>query len=362
MPGSRVSPLARLARDDSRDSYCIRIVVGCQLRIRFIVEVRGGEIMKSLFAAMLGLLALAAPVRAQDYPVRPVKIMIAFPVGGLLDTVSRVVGEKLSATFGQQFVIEARPGAGGTLATAAVARAEPDGYTLMMINDNHSLNPSVFKNIPYDSIKDFAPIGFVGSAPLVFCINAGLSPRNVKELVELAREKQGALTYGSVGVGSAAHLAGEMFTAATGVPMQHVPYRGGAPALNDLIAGHLNTQMLSAVVALPHIESGKLRAIAVAHSSRLEVLPDVPTLAEAGYPLEAAYWFGLVAPAGTTAPVVARLENALRDVLAMPDVKKRLTDMGAVVNPLGARDFAAFIRTETTKWADVIHKANIKFE
>jgi tripartite-type tricarboxylate transporter receptor subunit TctC len=319
--------------------------------------------MKSVFACLIAMVVgVAAPARAQDYPVRPVKIMIAFPVGGLLDTVSRIVGEKLGSLLGQQFVIEARPGAGGTLATAAVARAEPDGYTLMMINDNHSLNPSVFKNIPYDSIKDFAPVGFVGSAPLVFTVNAGLSPRTVKEVVELARDKRGTLTYGSVGAGSAAHLAGEMFTTAAGVPMQHVPYRGGAPALNDLVAGHLNTMMLSAVVALPHIEAGKLRPVAVTHSSRLEVLPNVPTMAEAGYPLEASYWFGLVAPAGTPAPVVARLEKALAEVLAMPEVKKRLTDMGAVVTPLGARDFSAFIRSEMTKWADVIAKANIKFE
>jgi tripartite-type tricarboxylate transporter receptor subunit TctC len=319
--------------------------------------------MKSVFACLIAMVVgVAAPARAQDYPVRPVKIMIAFPVGGLLDTVSRIVGEKLGSLLGQQFVIEARPGAGGTLATAAVARAEPDGYTLMMINDNHSLNPSVFKNIPYDSIKDFAPVGFVGSAPLVFTVNAGLSPRTVKEVVELARDKRGTLTYGSVGAGSAAHLAGEMFTTAAGVPMQHVPYRGGAPALNDLVAGHLNTMMLSAVVALPHIEAGKLRPVAVTHSSRLEVLPNVPTMAEAGYPLEASYWFGLVAPAGTPAPVVARLEKALAEVLAMPEVKKRLTDMGAIVTPLGARDFSAFIRSEMTKWADVIAKANIKFE
>jgi tripartite-type tricarboxylate transporter receptor subunit TctC len=319
--------------------------------------------MKSVFACLIAMVVgVAAPARAQDYPVRPVKIMIAFPVGGLLDTVSRIVGEKLGSLLGQQFVIEARPGAGGTLATAAVARAEPDGYTLMMINDNHSLNPSVFKNIPYDSIKDFAPVGFVGSAPLVFTVNAGLSPRTVKEVVELARDKRGTLTYGSVGAGSAAHLAGEMFTTAAGVPMQHVPYRGGAPALNDLVAGHLNTMMLSAVVALPHIEAGKLRPVAVTHSSRLEVLPNVPTMAEAGYPLEASYWFGLVAPAGTPAPVMARLEKALAEVLAMPEVKKRLTDMGAVVTPLGARDFSAFIRSEMTKWADVIAKANIKFE
>ncbi|MFL4967380.1 MAG: Bug family tripartite tricarboxylate transporter substrate binding protein [Xanthobacteraceae bacterium] len=323
------------------------------------------RIVARLFAALTVLAVLvgaAVPVRAQDYPTRPVKIIIAFPVGGLLDVVSRIVGEKLSGLTGQQFVIEARPGAGGTLATSAVARAEPDGYTLMMINDNHAINPSVFKSIPYDSVKDFAPIGFVGSAPLVFSVHAGLPLRSVKDLVAMAREKPGIVTYGSVGVGSAAHLAGEMFTSAANVTMQHVPYRGGAPALNDLVAGHLNTQMLSAVVALPHIEAGKLRPLAVAHSARLDVLPDVPTLAEAGYPLEAAYWFGLVAPAGTPAPVIAKLEKALGEVLAMADVKKRLTDMGAVVNPLGARDFAAYIRTDMAKWADVITKNNIKFE
>lgn len=317
-----------------------------------------------LVALLVGLSIIATPsARADDaYPSRPVKIMIAFPVGGLLDTVSRVVGEKLSTLLGQQFVIEARPGAGGTLATNAVARAEPDGYTLMMINDNHALNPSVFKNIPYDSIKDFAPIGFVGSAPLVFCVTSGLPPHDIKEFIALARKQQQPLTYGSVGVGSASHLAGEMFAAAIGVPMQHVPYRGGAPALNDLIAGHLNTMFNSAVVAVPHIESGKLRPLAVAATKRLDVLPNVPTLAEVGHPLEAAYWFGLVAPAGTPPAVTAKLENALRETLAMPDVKKRLIEMGAVVTPMNGQEFSGFIRAEITKWADVIAKANIKFE
>jgi len=320
--------------------------------------------MKSIAAALFAALVCAAPASAQDapYPTRPVKIIIAFPVGGLLDVVSRIVGEKLTGLLGQQIIIEARPGAGGTLATSAVARAEPDGYTLMMINDNHAINPSVFKTIPYDSVKDFAPIGFVGTAPMVFAVTAGLAPGSIAELVALAREKPGELTYGSVGVGSAAHLAGEMFTATAGITMQHVPYRGGAPALNDLIAGHLNTMFLSAVVSLPHIEAGKLKPLAVAASSRLQVLPDVPTMAEAGYPLEAAYWFGLVAPAGTPPPIVAKLEKALAEVLAMPDVKDRLTAMGAVIAPLGSQAFAAYIRREMTKWAEVIAKNHVTFE
>ena len=315
-----------------------------------------------LVVSMLVALAIA-PARAQDaYPSRPVKIMIAFPVGGLLDTVSRIVGEKLSGLLGQQFIIEARPGAGGTLATAAVAKADPDGYTLMMINDNHALNPSVFRNIPYDSVKDFAPVGFVGYTPLILVANGALPMRNAKELVEAAKQKPGAITYGSVGVGSASHLAGVMLESAAGIQWQHVPYRGGAPALNDLMAGHVNTMFMSPVVSLQHLQSGKLTALALAAPSRLEVLPNVPTMAEPGYPVDASYWFGLVAPAGTPPAVLAKLEKALAEVLAMPDVRKRLTDMGAIVQPLNGKQFGDYIGAELVKWADLVKKAGVKPE
>jgi tripartite-type tricarboxylate transporter receptor subunit TctC len=315
-----------------------------------------------LTAAML--LAIATgPGKAQDaYPSRPVKIMIAFPVGGLLDTVSRIVGEKMSGLLGQQFIVEARPGAGGTLATAAVAKAEPDGYTLMMINDNHALNPSVFRNIPYDSVKDFAPIGFVGSTPLILVANGALPMGTAKDLVEAAKQRPGAITYGSVGVGSAPHLAGVMLESVAGIHWQHVPYRGGAPALNDLLAGHLNTTFMSPVVSLQHLQSGKLKGLALAASSRIEVLPNLPTMAEAGYPIEASYWFGLVAPAATPPAVVAKLEKALAETLAMPDVRKRLTEMGAVVRPLNGKQFGDYIGTEIVKWADVVKTAGVKPE
>jgi len=314
--------------------------------------------------AILTLFAIVSEsARTQDaYPSRPVKIMIAFPVGGLLDTVSRVVGEKLSVLLGQQFIVEARPGAGGTLATAAVARAEPDGYTLMMINDNHALNPSVFKNIPYDSVKDFAPIGFVGYTPLLLNANGALPMHNVKDLIAAAKQKPGAMTYASVGVGSASHLAGVMLEGVADIKWQHVPYRGGAPALNDLLAGHVNTMFMSAVVSLQHIQDKKLTALALAAPTRLEILPDIPTMQEVGYPVEASYWFGLVAPAGTPPAVLAKLETALAAVLAMPDVRKRLTDMGAIIRPLNGRQFADYISTEITKWADVVNKAGVKPE
>ena len=322
------------------------------------------RIVLACLIAVTGLLAAGPDLAtAQDaaYPSRPVKIMIAFPVGGLIDTVSRIVADKLSASLGQQFIIEARPGAGGTLATAAVARADPDGYTLMMINDNHSINPSVFKSIPYDSVKDFAPIGFVGYAPMVLTANSGLGVRTAKALAEAAQAKPGQLSYGSVGIGSASHLAGEMFTARAGIKMLHVPFRGGAPALNDLVAGHLNTMFLSAVIGLQHMNAGASSPLAMAAPTRLEILPQVPTMAEAGYPVEAAYWFGLVAPAGTPPAVIAKLEKALAEVLALPDVRRRLTEMGAVVTPLGQKQFGDYIQAEMRKWSDVIVQNKITF-
>jgi len=317
-----------------------------------------------LFAvtALLGTALGPATAQEPSYPTRPVRIIVAFPVGGLLDTVSRIVGDKLTMVLGQQFVIESRPGAGGTLATAAVARAEPDGYTLMMINDNHAVNPSVFKNIPYDSVKDFAPIGFVGSAPMALSANARLPVRSVQDLVELTRQQPGKISYASVGIGSASHLAGELFAAKAGVRMLHVPFRGGAPAINDLVAGHVDTMFVTAVVGGQHMKTGALTPLALAASARFETLSEVPTMAEAGYPLEAAYWFGLAAPAGTPPAVLAKLEAALSEVLAMPDLRKRMTEMGAVVTPLGSRQFGDYIRAEMAKWADVIAQNNIRFE
>jgi tripartite-type tricarboxylate transporter receptor subunit TctC len=323
------------------------------------------KVLACLLVAVTTVLGAAlGPATAQEpgYPSRPVRIIVAFPVGGLLDTVSRIVGDKLTTVLGQQFIIESRPGAGGTLATAAVARAEPDGYTLMMINDNHAVNPSVFKNIPYDSVKDFAPIGFVGSAPMALSANARLPVRTVQDLIELARQQPGKISYASVGIGSASHLAGELFAAKAGVRMLHVPFRGGAPAINDLVAGHVDTMFVTAVVGGQHMKTGALTPLALAASARFETLPEVPTMAEAGYPLEAAYWFGLAAPAGTPPAVLARLESALTQVLAMPDLRKRMTEMGAVVTPLSSRQFGDYIRTEMDKWADVIVQNGIRFE
>lgn len=314
-------------------------------------------------AALTLALGAAADGRAQDsYPAKPVKLLIGFPAGGLLDTVSRIVGERMGAALGQPFIVDARPGAGGMIATAALAKSAPDGYTLMMVNDNHALNPYILKEVPYDSVKDFAPIGFVGSTPLVINAYPGLGMKSVKDLVELAKAKNGALTYGSVGPGSLPHLSTALFARAAGVSMTHVPYKGGAPALNDLVGGHLNIMMTSLVISKGHIDAGRLTPIAVAWNQRLEPLPNVPTTAEAGYPVDAAYWFGLMAPAGTPPAVIAKLEKALAETLAQAEVRRRFSDLGTLVTPMNAKEFGAFIQREMAKWRDAVKAANVKIE
>jgi tripartite-type tricarboxylate transporter receptor subunit TctC len=319
---------------------------------------------KKLTAALFAIAIVATNATASfaqdNYPTRPVKLLIGFPVGGLLDTVSRIVGEKLAGLLGQQFVIEARPGAGGSLATLAVANAEPDGYTLMMVNDNHALNPATMKNLSYDSRNDFKFIGFVGYTPLVLVAHPGLPVKSVTDLVELAKKEPGAITYGSVGPGSASHLAGEMLAAAGNVKLQHIPYRGGAPAMTDLLAGHVKTMFLSPVIGLRNIEANKLTGLALAADQRLEIMPNTPTMKEAGYPVEASYWFGLMAPAKTPAVVVAKLERALADTLAMPDVRKKFADLGAIVRPLNSADFTTYVNAELLKWAEVVKKTGLE--
>ncbi|HEX4553419.1 MAG TPA: tripartite tricarboxylate transporter substrate binding protein [Xanthobacteraceae bacterium] len=317
-------------------------------------------------AALMLLLCVQIGGRASaqetDYPARPVKVVVPYPAGGLVDLITRVATERMAASLGQQFVIESRAGANGTIATASVAHAEPDGYTLLMITDSHAVNPLFYKNLSYDSVKDFAPIGLIGKSPMVLTVHVSVPARTVKELIALARADPGSLSYGSIGLGSASHLAGEMFKLRAGVDMLHVPYRGGAPAVNDLIAGHLKTMFLTPVSGLPHIQAGKLAPLAIAAPARFELMPDVPTMAEAGVPLEAAYWVGMVAPAATPPAVIAKLEKALSEATAAADVRGRLTQMGAVVTPLGPAAFGDFIRADLKAWADFVAESRIKVE
>jgi tripartite-type tricarboxylate transporter receptor subunit TctC len=320
--------------------------------------------MRRLAAALLCAVSLtcgiASRAGAQDFPSHPIRVVVPYPAGGLVDLVTRVVTERMAQKLGQSFIVESRAGANGTIATAYVAHAEPDGYTLLMITDSHGVNPLFYKDLTYDSIKDFASIGLIGKSPLALTVHVSVPARTVAELIALARANPGTITYGSIGVGSASHLAGELFKVRAGVDMVHVPYRGGAPAVNDLIAGHLETMFLSPVSGLPQIKAGRLVALAIAAHERFPLMPDVPTMAEVGMPMEVGYWVGMAAPAATPPAVVAKLEIALAEVVAEPDVQRRLTEMGVVMTPLGAKAFGEFIRADLKRWADFAAQAKLK--
>jgi len=324
--------------------------------------------MRALRPAIFALVLLApwflvASAFAADYPSGPVRVLVPYPAGGLVDIVMRVVGERLSRELGQQFVIESRVGAGGTIAAGLVARADPDGYTLLAITDSHATNPLAFKDLPYDSIADFAPIGLIGSSPLVLTVHPSVPAKSVQEFIALARQKaKEPLSYGSIGYGSAAHLAGEIFKARAGIELVHIPYKGGAPAVNDLVAGHINAMFLSPITSAPHIKSGALVALGIAAPNRFPSLPDVVTMKEAGVPMEAGYWVGLMAPAKTPAPVVAVLERALAHVLEDNDLRTRLTDIGLVVTHKNSKDFGAYIVEQTKFWKEFTEENHIKFE
>ena len=323
--------------------------------------------MSRMAAALLGAIIAvfsshAGHAEGGSYPSHPIRIIVPYPAGGLVDLITRVVTERMSARLGQQFIIESRPGANGTIATAFVAHAEADGYTLLMITDSHGVNPLFYRNLSYDSIADFAPVGLIGKAPMVLTVHHAVPATTVKAFVDGARAHPGQLSYGSIGIGSASHLAGELFKVRAAVDLLHVPYRGGAPAVNDLVAGHLNAMFLTVVVGLPHVKSGALRALAIASPQRSELLPEIPTMAEAGVPLEAAYWVGMVAPAGTPPPAVATLERELMAVVESPNARNRLSEMGVVLTPLPAKPFGDFIRSDLKDWAEFVSAAKIKLE
>jgi tripartite-type tricarboxylate transporter receptor subunit TctC len=312
--------------------------------------------------AFLASLFFVQPTLAADYPAGPVRVVVPYPAGGLVDIVMRVVGERLSRELGQQFVIESRVGAGGTIATGAVARAEADGYTLLAITDSHATNPLAFKDLPYGSIAAFAPIGLIGSSPLILTVHPSVPAKSVQDFIALARQKaKEPLSYGSIGYGSAPHLAGEIFKARANIELIHIPYKGGAPAVNDLVAGHINSMFLSPIVSAPHIKSGALVALGIAAPNRFASLPDVITMKEAGIPMEAGYWVGLVAPAKTPAAVVAVLEKALAHVLAEDDLRARLTDIGLVVTHKDAKAFGGYIVEQTKFWREFTEENRIKF-
>jgi len=298
---------------------------------------------------------------AQGYPTKLVRMVVPFPAGGSTDIVARAISQKLSETWGHPVVVENRAGGGTTIGTDAVAKAAPDGYTLLMAPAPFTINPSLLKKLPYDTIGDFAPVTLVYTTPLVLVVYPGVPAKSVSELIALAKAKPRQLNFGSSGTGGSNHLAGELFNAMAGVKMIHIPYKGNAPALADLVGGHVDAVFNGLTSAVSLVKSGKLRALAVTSLSRAEVLPGIPTLDESGLKgFEAVAWSGIIAPARTPREVIDRIYADSKKIIQMPEFRERLKDEGS--DPVGntPEEYAAFIRAEIAKWAKVIKFADVK--
>ncbi len=321
------------------------------------------RIMRSSLVKAFGLLlALTTAAAAQDYPVKPVRLLIPFAPGGSVDLVGRIVATKLGERLGRQVVADNRAGAGGTIATELAANAPPDGYTLLLVSMAHAINPWVYK-INYDPIRAFAPIASLGNGASVLTVHPSVPANSVKELIALAKSKPGQLNFAHAGVGSFTHTAGVLLAMMAGIDVKQVPFRGGGPAMIDVIGGHSQLLLNSLVASMPHIRSGKLKPLGVSDMQRSDLLPDVPTIAEAGVPgYAAANWWGVAAPAGTPQPVIAKLHREITAVLSSDEVQKQFAAEGAVIVRMSTAEFTTFIETELEKWGKVVKEAKIKAE
>jgi tripartite-type tricarboxylate transporter receptor subunit TctC len=314
-----------------------------------------------LAGALLGPLA---PAFAQDYPTRAITLIVPYTAGGGNDAMARIVAQRMSVTLGQSIVIENRGGAGGSIATRQVAKAEPDGYTLGLGGTGTlAIDPTLYPNAGYDPRKDFSPVGLIATSALVILVNPSLPVHNVGELIALAKAEPGKLNYASAGTGSGIHLGTELFAAMAGIKITHIPYKGSGPALSDLLGNHVSIYFSSLPPAIGLVQSGQLRALAVTGPKRSAILPDLPTVAESGIPgYEAVLHYGIVAPAGTPRPIVDKLNAALREAMASEDLLKRLAAEGAEPLVTTPEEYAADIDREETKWSAVVRKAGAKAE
>jgi tripartite-type tricarboxylate transporter receptor subunit TctC len=316
-----------------------------------------------LRAVMMALALFGAAAMAQTYPVRPISLIVPFPAGGTTDVLARAVGQELSKSLGQPVVIESKPGAGATLGADFVAKAKPDGYTLLMGAVHHTIATSVYKKLPYDFQKDLAPVTTVALVPNVLVVNPGVPAKSVAELLALAKAAPGKYTYGSNGNGTGQHLIGAQFEGMAGVQLLHVPYKGSGPLTTDLLGGQITMSFDTITPVLPHIKAGKLRALAVTTSKRSGALPGVPTLDEAGLPgFNLGTWFGVLAPAGTPKDIVARLNTEIVKLINSPEFRKRMEDIGA--EPVGntSEQMAQQIRDDTERFAELVRKAKVSVD
>ena len=320
-----------------------------------------------LLQKLMVVLALAAPgldAQAQTYPNKPIRLVCPFPPGGAVDIASRSVAQALSQQLGQPVTVDNRPGAGGNIGAEIVAKAAPDGYTLLMATSNIlAINPALYSKVPFDSLKDFAPISLVVSLNNVLVLNPGVPYKSVPEVIAAAKAQPGKLTYASSGNGTSIHLSGELFKSMAGVNMLHIPYKGSAPAVTDLLAGQVNMMFDNIPSSLPHIKAGKLRALAVTGSKRASSLPDLPTIAEAAIPgYESYVWFGVVAPAGTPPEIIKRLNAELAKAAVTPEFRDRLTGQGYDVLSTSPEQMTASIRSEMDKWGKIVKASGAKID
>lgn len=315
-----------------------------------------------LFTAALGW-SLCGHALAQSYPAKPIRLIVPYAPGGGVDIVARTVGQELGKRINQSIVVENRTGAGGNIGSEAVAKAPPDGYTLLMASPANTINSSLYTKMPYDPMRDLTPIALIASVPTVLLANRSLPVQNVKQLIALAKARPGALTYGSGGSGTTEHLAGEMFKSLAGIDMLHVPYKGGAQVLTDLLGGQIALMFVNQVFALPHVKAGKVKALGVASGERSAALPDVPTFAEAGFAdFKVSVWWGVMGPAGLPKDIVVQLNREIVAALASSEMKERLQSLSA--RPIGGTpdQFAAFFAEETARWARVVKGSGAKVD
>ena len=308
--------------------------------------------------------AAAAGAQTADYPTKPIRLVVPFPPGGATDLIARAVAQKLGETWGQSVVVDNRPGAGGNIGTELVARSAPDGYTLEMGTvGTHAINASLYAKLPYDHVKDFAPVILVAGVPNVLVVNPAVPVSSVQELIAYAKANPGKLNFASSGSGTSIHLSGELFKVMTGVQITHIPYKGSAPALQDLLGGQVQMMFDNLPPSLPQIKAGRLRALAVTSATRAPALPDVPTIAESGLPgFEASSWFGILAPAGTPPAIIAKINGEVAKWLTTPEGKEKLAAIGANAGGGSPDDFARHIQAETAKWAKVVKASGAKVD
>ncbi len=319
------------------------------------------RIAACMFAALGLLCAFAA--QAQPWPNRPVRLIVPFAPGGATDIIARSVAQQLAGRLGQSVLIENKPGAGTIVGNSEVAKSRPDGYTLLFAPTPFVISQVVYPSLPYDPQRDFTPVSLLATSPFILVVNAGLTPKSTAELVSQAKARPGSLTFASAGNGTVPHLAGELFKLRAGVDIVHVPYKGGGPAIVDLVAGQVAMMFATPIEVGSHLQSGRLRVLGTTSMQRLPSLPEVPTLHESGYPdFEVLSFFGVLAPGGTPAEVVQRVAADLAAVMEMPDIRERFTQQSAAARVLGPAPFAAFLLRERDKWADIVKRSGAKVD